>query len=154
MAETLDRDWIRESSSPAGAPILFVPKKDGELRLCVDYRGLNRLTVRNRYPLPLIGELMDRLSKAKCYTKLDLRNTYYRICIQEGDKWKTAFRTRYRHFEYLVMPFRLTNVVATFQNLMNLVLQLFLGRFAAVYLDDILIYLKDEEEHECNGVGL
>ena len=93
LAEALERGWIRESSSPAGAPILFVPKKGGELRLCVDYRGLNRLTVKNRYPLPLMGELMDRLSKAKYYTKLDLRNAYHRICIREGDKWKIAFRT-------------------------------------------------------------
>ena len=119
LAEALDRGWIRESSSPAGAPILFIPKKYGELQLCIDYRGLNRLTIKNRYPLPLIGELMDRLSKAKHYTKLDLWNAYYRICIWEGDEWKTAFRTRYGHFEYLVMPFGLTNTPATFQACIN-----------------------------------
>src|SRR5438034_6897758 len=85
LAKALDRGWIRESSSPAGAPILFVPKKSGELRLCVDYRGLNHLTIKNQYPLPLIGELMDHLLKAKCYMKLDLWNAYYRICIREGD---------------------------------------------------------------------
>ena len=114
MAEALDRGWIRESSSPAGAPILFVPKKGGELRLCIDYQGLNRLTIKNRYPLPLIGELMDRLSKAKCYTKLDLQNAYHRIRIREGDEWKMAFRTRYGYFEYQVLPFGLANTLATF----------------------------------------
>ena len=95
---------------------MFVPKgNDGDLRLCVDYRGLNSVTIKNRYPLPLVGEIMDRLSKAKVFTKLDLHNAYYRIRIWEGDEWKTAFRTRYGHFEYMVMPFGLVNAPATFQ---------------------------------------
>jgi len=119
LAEALDRGWIREFSSPAGAPILFVPKKSGELQLCIDYWGLNCLTIKNQYPLPLIGELMDCLSKAKYYTKLDLQNAYHRIRIQEGDEWKTAFRTRYGYFEYQVLPFGLANALVTFQAYIN-----------------------------------
>ena len=93
IQENLGRGWIRESTSPAGAPILFTPKKDGELRLCVNYCGLNKVTIKNRYLLPLIGEIIDRLSGARIYTKLDLRNAYHRIRIREGNKWKTAFHT-------------------------------------------------------------
>ena len=119
LAKALDKGWIRESSSPAGAPILFVPKKGIELWLCIDYRGLNCLTIKNQYPLPLIGELMDCLSKAKYYTKLDLQNAYHRIRIQEGDEWKTAFRTRYGYFEYQVLPFGLANALVTFQAYIN-----------------------------------
>jgi len=147
LAEALERGWIRESSSPAGALILFVPKKGGELRLCVDYRGLNHLTVKNRYPLPLMGELMDRLSKAKRYTKLDLRNAYHRIHIREGDEWKTAFRTRYGHFEYQVMPFGLANTPVTFQVYINRVLAGLVDVTCIVYLDDILIYSDDPTMH-------
>jgi hypothetical protein len=99
LDSSLKKGWIRRSVSPAGAPILFVPKKDGGLRLCVDYRGLNKITVKNRYPLPLIQEMLDRLQGAKLFTKLDLRNAYHRIRIKPGDEWKTAFRTRYGHFE-------------------------------------------------------
>ena len=99
MNSSLKKGWIRHSISPAGAPILFVPKKDGGLRLCVDYRGLNKITVKNRHPFPLIGEMLDRLQGAKLFTKLDLRNAYHRIRIKPGDEWKTAFRTRYGHFE-------------------------------------------------------
>lgn len=101
----LEKGWISPSKSPTGAPILFVPKKDGSLRLCVDYRGLNSLTIKNRHPLPLISKTLDRLSTAKVFTQLDLRDAYHRIRIKEGDEWKTAFRTRYGHYEYLVMPF-------------------------------------------------
>jgi Reverse transcriptase (RNA-dependent DNA polymerase) len=98
--DALTKGWIRESQSPAGAPILFVPKKSGELRLCVDYRGLNAITIKNRYPLPLASELLDRLGGSVVFSKIDLRNAYHRIRIREGDEWKTAFRTRYGHFEY------------------------------------------------------
>lgn len=112
--DALAKGLIRESKSSARAPILFVPKKDGTLRLCVDYRGLNEMTVKNRHPLPLISELLDRLNGSKVFSKIDLKNAYYRIRIREGDEWKTAFRTRYGHFEYLVMPFGLTNALATF----------------------------------------
>ena len=143
LAKALERGWIRESSSSAGVPILFVPKKGGELQLCIDYQGLNHLTIKNRYPLPLMGELMDRLSKAKRYTKLDLRNAYHRIRIREGDEWKTAFRTRYGHFEYQVMPFGLANAPATFQAHINQVLAGLVDVTCIVYLDDILIYSND-----------
>ena len=110
---------FRPSRSPAGSPILFVKKKDGSLRLCVDYRGLNKITVKNRYPLPLIPNLLDQLRTATHFTKIDLRGAYNLVRIREGDEWKTAFRTRYGHFEYLVMPFGLTNAPAVFQHLMN-----------------------------------
>ena len=132
--EALRNGWIRESKSPAGAPILFVPKKNGELRLCVDYRGLNAITVKNRYPLPLINELLDRLHGSTVFSKIDLRNAYHRIRIREGDEWKTAFRTRYGHYEYLVMPFGLTNAPATFQAYINRTLRGYVDMFCIVYL--------------------
>src|SRR2546429_8134131 len=111
--DTLTKGWIRESKSPVGAPVLFIPRKSGELRLYVEYRGLNALTVKNRYPLPLINELLDRLNGSIVFSKIDLRNAYHRIRIREGDEWKTAFRTRYGHYKYLVMPFGLTNAPTT-----------------------------------------
>ena len=111
---SLQKGWIKPSKSPAGAPILFVPKSDGTMRLCVDYRGLNKMTIKNRHPLPLISELLDRLSHAVIFTKLDLRDAYHRIRIKAGDEWKTAFKTKYGLFEYLVMPFGLANAPATF----------------------------------------
>ena len=143
----LARGWIRKSESPAGAPILFVPKKDGGLRLCVDYRALNKVTIKNRHPLPLISETLDRLGGAAVYTKLDLRDAYHRIPIAEKDIWKTAFRTRYGHFEYTVMPFGLTNAPATFQAYINKALGDLLDVICVVYLDDILIFSKSETEH-------
>ena len=111
LGKNLSRGWIRESDSPVGAPILFVKKKDGSLRLWVDYRGLNAVTKKDRYPLPLIGEALDRLSTAKYYTKLDIEDAYHNIRIRDGDEWKTAFKTRYGLCEYTVMPFRLTNAL-------------------------------------------
>ena len=141
------KGWIRRSVSPAGAPILFVQKKDGSLRLCVDYRGLNKITVKNRHPLPLITETLDRLRGAKVFTKLDIRNAYHRIRIRPGDEWKTAFRTRYGHFEYKVMPFGLANAPATFQAYMNETLEGLVDTICVVYLDDILIYSSKEEDH-------
>lgn len=142
------RGWIRHSRSPAGAPILFAKKKDGSLRLCVDYRGLNKVTVKNRGPLPLIQESLIRLSQAKLFTKLDLKEAYHRIRIKEGDEWKTAFRTRYGHFEYMVMPFGLTNAPAVFQAHINQVLAGLVDVTCIVYLDDILIFSEDERSHE------
>jgi hypothetical protein len=136
----LEKGWIRRSTSPAGAPILFVPKKDGKLRLCVDYRGLNKVTIKNRLALPLISETLDRLTGANWFTKLDLRDAYHRLRIKRGDEWKTAFRTRYGHFEYLVMPFGLTNAPATFQGYINRALAGLLDITCVVYLDDILIF--------------
>lgn len=147
LVTNLAKGWIRESKSPAGAPILFVPKKDGSLRLCVDYRGLNAITVKNRYPLPLIGETLDRLAGAKIYTQLDLRDAYHRIRIKEGDEWKTAFRTRYGHYEYTVMPFGLANAPATFQAYVNRALSDLLDICCVAYLDDIIIYSQDESSH-------
>ena len=145
--DNLKKGFIRRSESPAGAPVLFVPKKDGSLRLCVDYRALNKVTIKNRCPLPLISETLDRLRTAKYFTKLDLKGAYNLVRIAEGDEWKTAFRTRYGHFEYLVMPFGLTNAPATFQAFLNDVLRESLDTFVVIYLDDILIYSDTLEEH-------
>jgi hypothetical protein len=147
LDEYLARGWIRESKSPAGAPILFVKKKDGSLRLCVDYRGLNKITIKNRHPLPLIMESLDRLARAKFYTKIDAREAYHRIRIREGDEWKTAFRTRYGHFEYTVMPFGLTNAPAQFQAYINETLAGLIDVSCIVYLDDILVFSDTEEDH-------
>ena len=147
LADSMRKGWIQESTSPAGAPILFVKKKDGSLRLCVDYRGLNRVTVKNRYPLPLIGEILDRLTDARYYTAFDLRNAYHRIWIRKEDRWKTAFRTRYGHYEYCVMPFGLTNAPATFQAFVNETLVGLLDNICIAYIDDILIFSQTREAH-------
>ena len=147
LDDALANGLVRPSTSPAGAPILFVPKKDGSLRLCVDYRGLNKITVKNRYPLPLISEILDRLSGAKWFTKLDLRDAYHRIRIRKGDEWKTAFRTRYGHFEYTVMPFGLANAPATFQAYIHKALGGLVDVCCVVYLDDILIYSMSKAQH-------
>jgi hypothetical protein len=147
LDNSMAKGWIQKSKSPAGAPILFTPKKDGCLRLCVDYRGLNKVTKKNRYPLPLIGETLDRLSGATQFTKLDLRDAYHRIRIREGDEWKTAFRTRYGHFEYLVMPFGLTNAPASFQAYINEALHGLLDIRCQAYMDDIIIYSFPGESH-------
>ena len=148
----LANGFIKPSKSPAGAPILFDRKSDGSLRLCVDYRGLNNLTIKNRYPLPLIGESLDRLGRAKQFTQLDLTSAYHRIRIREGDKWKTAFRTWYGHFEYQVMPFSLTNAPASFQGYINKILAEKLDIFVIVYLDDILIYTEDNGDGHVTAV--
>jgi hypothetical protein len=122
-------------------------KKDGTLRLCVDYRGLNAMTVKDWTPLLLIGEALDRLSRAKVYTKLDVKDAYHNIRIAKGDEWKTAFRTKYGIYEYLVMPFGLTNAPASFQRWMNEVLRDYLDVFCIAYLHDILIYSDNIEQH-------
>jgi transposase InsO family protein len=148
LDEMLKSGKIRPSKSPAGAPILFVPKKEGRgLRLCVDYRGLNKVTILNRYPLPLMNELRDRVRSAKIFTKLDLKSGYNLIRIKEGDEWKTAFRSRYGHYEYKVMPFGLANAPATFQNMMNEVFRDMIDMGVVIYLDDILIYSESEDDH-------
>ncbi|GAB7336849.1 hypothetical protein MBLNU13_g00019t1 [Cladosporium sp. NU13] len=149
IKKELELGRIRYSTSPAGAPLLFVPKKDGTLRLCVDYRALNSVTIKDRCPLPLIDETLSRLTGAYYFTSLDLKDAYYRIRIREGDEWKTAFRTRYGHFEYMVMPFGLTNAPASFQAYINRALAGLLDDLCVVYLDDILIYThsKSLEEH-------
>ena len=147
LDDNLQKGFIQPSKSPAGAPILFVKKKDGSLRLCVDYRGLNRITIRNRYPLPLIPELLDRLRTAKVFSKIDLRGAYNLVRIKPGDEWKTAFRTRYGHFEYKVMPFGLTNAPAVFQHMMNDIFREYLDHFVVIYLDDILVFSSSMEKH-------
>ena len=146
LADMLMSGKIRPSKSSAGAPILFVPKKEGRgLRLYVDYRGLNKVTILNRYPLPLMNELGDRIRGAKIFTKLDLKSGYNLIWIKEGDEWKTAFRTRYGLFEYKVMPFGLANAPATFQNMMNEIFRDMIDLGVVIYLDDILIYSENNK---------
>ena len=148
LDDMLGKGFIRPSNSLAGAPIIFVKKKDGSLRLCVDYRGLNRITRKNRYPIPLVGNLIDQLRGAKVYTKIDLRVGYNNVRIAKGHEWLTAFRTRYGSFEYLVMPFGLTNSPATFQYFMNDIFHDMVDVFLIIYLDDLLIYSQDEESHK------
>lgn len=147
IKENLSKGFIRRSESPAGAPILFVKKKDGSLRLCVDYRGLNKVTTPNRCPLPLISETFDQVGKAKFFSKFDMRGAYNLLRIAQGEEWKTAFRCRYGHFEYQVMPFGLMNAPGTFQAFVNDILRDYLDDFVVVYLDDILIYSETLEEH-------
>jgi Reverse transcriptase (RNA-dependent DNA polymerase)/gag-polyprotein putative aspartyl protease len=140
IRDYLEKGFIQPSQSPFGHPVLFTKKPDGSLRLCVDYRALNRNTIKNRYPLPLISELLDRVKGAKFFTKLDLRDAFHRIRIKAGHEYKTAFRTRYGHYEYNVLPFGLTNGPGTFQSYTNNAVREFLDVFCVVYLDDILIY--------------
>ena len=139
--------FIRPSRSPCGAPVLFVKKKDGSLRLCVDFRGLNKITKKDRYPIPLIADLLDAPKRARVYSKIDLKHAYHLVRIAKGDEWKTAFRTRYGSFEWLVMPFGLSNAPAAFQRFMNDIFADMLDVSLFVYLDDILIYSDDENSH-------
>ncbi|GJR60652.1 putative reverse transcriptase domain-containing protein [Tanacetum coccineum] len=148
LQELSDKGFIRPSSSPWGAPVLFVKKKDGSFRMCIDYRELNKLTVKNRYPLPRIDDLFDQLQGSRVYSKIDLRSGYHQLRVREEDIPKTAFRTRYGHYEFQVMPFGLTNAPAVFMDLMNKVCKLYLDRFVIVFIDDILIYSKSRKEHE------
>ncbi|SPC67464.1 uncharacterized protein UHOD_11753 [Ustilago sp. UG-2017b] len=148
LEENLAKGFVSPSDSPAASPILFVKKKDGSLRLCVDYRGLNQITIRNRYPLPLIDELLDRLHEARFFTHIDLYGAYNLLRMAKGDKWKTAFRTRYGLFQYNVMPFGLTNAPASFQHLMNDTFKDMLDRSLIIYLDDLLIYSSTLEQHQ------
>jgi len=143
----LKQGKISPRKSPSGAPILFVPKPDGPLRLVVDYRGLNKVTVHNKYPIPLMTELRDQVRDAQSFTKLDLKEGFYLIRIRKVDEWKTAFRTRYGHYQYRVMPFGLVNGPATFQTMMNEILPEFLDQGVVVYIDDILIYSETVAEH-------
>ncbi|GJQ98401.1 hypothetical protein Tco_0009540 [Tanacetum coccineum] len=148
LKELSDKGFIRPSSSPWGAPVLFVKKKDGSFRMCIDYRELNKLTVKNRYPLPRIDDLFDQLQGSSVYSKIDLRSGYHQLRVREEDIPKTAFRTRYGHYEFQVMPFGLTNAPAVFMDLMNRVCKPYLDKFVIVFIDDILIYSKNKKEHE------
>ena len=142
------RRGIRPSTSPWGAPVLFVKKKDGSLRLCVDYRELNKVTIKNRYPLPRIDDLFDQLREAAVFSKIDLRSGYHQLRVREQDIPKTAFRSRYGHYEFVVMSFGLTNAPAVFMDLMNRLFSPYLDRFVVVFVDDILVYSRSFEEHE------
>ena len=147
LDELLAAGFIQPSKSPFGAPVLFVKKKDGTMRMCVDYRDLNRITVKNRYPLPRIDELFDRLKGASWFSKIDLRSGYHQVRIHPDDVHKTAFRTRYGHYEFLVLPFGLTNAPATFMHLMQSIFGTQLDSFVIVFLDDILIFSKNKQDH-------
>ncbi|GKC18148.1 putative reverse transcriptase domain-containing protein [Tanacetum coccineum] len=148
LQELSDKGFIRLSSSPWGAPVLFVKKKDGSFKMCIDYRELNKLTVKNCYPLPRIDDLFDQLHGSSIYSKINLRLGYHQLRVREQDIPKMAFRTRYGHYEFQVMPFRLTNAPAVFMDLMNIVCKPYLDKFVIVFIDDILIYSKDKKEHE------
>ncbi|GKB87006.1 putative nucleotidyltransferase, ribonuclease H, partial [Tanacetum coccineum] len=147
LKELQDKGFIRPSSSPWGASVLFVKKKDGSFRMCIDYIDLNKLTVKNRYPLPRIDGLFDQLQESQFFSKIDLRSGYHQLRVHEDDIPKTAFRTRYGHFEFTVMPFGQTNAPAVFMDLMNRVCRPYLDKFVIVFIDDILIYFKTQEEH-------
>ena len=147
LQELLDKGFIRTSSSPWGAPVLFVKKKDGTMRMCIDYRQLNKVIIKNSYPLPRIDDLFDQLQGASHFSKIDLRSGYHQLKIRREDIPKTAFKTRYGHYEFLVLPFWLTNAPAAFMDLMNRVFKPYLDKFVVVFIDDILIYSKSHVEH-------
>ncbi|GBG92781.1 hypothetical protein CBR_g57131 [Chara braunii] len=148
LKELVEKGWIRPSVSPYGSPVLFVPKKkEGTLRMCIDYRGLNAITVKNRESLPRIDDLLDRVQGCRYFSKIDLKSGYHQIAIRPEDQHKTAFQTRYGLYEFVVMPFGLCNAPGTFQHAMNRIFHDYLDKFAVVYLDDILIFSKTVEEH-------
>ncbi|GKA04836.1 putative reverse transcriptase domain-containing protein [Tanacetum coccineum] len=147
LKELQDNGFIRPSSSPWVASVLFVKKKDGSFRMCIDYRELNKLTVKNRYLLPRIDDLFDQLQGSQFFSKIDLRSRYHQLRVHEDDISKTAFRTRYGYSEFTVMPFVLTNAPEVFMDLMNRVCRPYLDKFVIVFIDDILIYSKTREEH-------
>jgi len=143
----LDKGYIRPSVSPWGAPVLFMKMKYGTLRLCIVYRQLNKVNIKNRYPLSRINDLFDQLKGEAVFSKFDLRSRYHQVCIKEEGIYKTNFWTRFEHYEFIIVPFGLTNVLATFMCLMNNVLHLYLDKFFIVFIDDILVYYKNEEDH-------
>jgi hypothetical protein len=148
LNKNLEREYIQYSINSAGAPILFILKKDGSLRLYVNYRDFNKITVKNRHSLSLMGETLDRLSGAAVYTKFDLKETYYRIRIKKGNEWKTAFRIRYGHFKYKMIFFNLANISATFQIYINRVLVDLIDISYVVYLNNIFIYSINRAEYQ------
>ena len=148
LQELLDKGFIRPNVSPWGATVLFVKKKDDTLWMCIDYRQINKVTVKNKYPLPRIEDLFYQLKGAGVFLKIDLRSGYYQLRVKEADVPKTTFRTRYGHYEFLVMPFWLTNALAAFMDLMNRVFRPYVDQFVVDFIDDILMYSKDAQEHE------
>jgi hypothetical protein len=148
IKELLEKGFIRPSSSPWGAPVIFVPKKDGTQRLCMDYRALNEVTIKNKYPLPRIDDLFDQLRGACMFSKIDLRSGYHQLKVWECDIPKTAFISRYGLYEFTMMSFGLTNAPAYFMYMMNKVFMEYLDKFVVVFIDDILVYSRNEEEHE------
>ncbi|GKA41877.1 putative reverse transcriptase domain-containing protein [Tanacetum coccineum] len=147
LQELADKGFIQPSTSPWRAPVLFVKKKDGSFRMCINYQELNKLTVKNHYPLPRIDDLLDQLQGSSVYSKINLRSSYHQLKVRDEDISKTAFRTRYGHYEFQVMPFGLTNAPAVFMDLMNRVCKPYLDKFVIVFIDDILIYSRNKEEH-------
>jgi len=147
LKDLLDKGFIQPSISPWGAPALFVKKKDGSLHMCIDYRQLNKVTIKNKYPLPRIDDLFDQLQGASYFSKIDLRSGYHQLRVRGVDVPKTAFQTSYGLFEFLVMSFGLTNAPAAFMDLMNRVFRNYLDSFVIVFIDDILIYSKSEDDH-------
>jgi Reverse transcriptase (RNA-dependent DNA polymerase) len=148
IKDNLRKSFIRHSQSPAAAPILFVKTPDGSLRLCVDYRGLNKIPIKNRYPLPLITELLDKCGNAKYFKCFDLHDGYHLLRMAMGEEWKTAFRCHYGLYEYNVMPFGVCNAPGTFQHFVNNKFRNYLDEFLVIYLDDLLIYSDTFEEHK------
>jgi len=147
LEDLLDKKFVRPSVSPWGAPILLVKKKDGSMRLCIDYRQLNKVTIKNRYPLPRIDDFMDQLVGARVFSKIDLRSGYHQIKVKDEDMQNTAFRTRYGHYEYKVMPFGVTNAPGVFMEYMSRIFHAYFDKFVVVFINDILIYSNNEEEH-------
>ena len=148
MEELVNKGFVWSSTLPWGAPVLFLKKRDGSMRLCIDYRELNKVTIRNQYPLPQIDDLFYQLQGTRVFLKIDLRPGYLQLKIRSEDVPKTAFRTWYGHYEFLVMPFGLTNAPATFMDLMNRIFQPYLDQFVIVFINDILIYSGSKEDHE------
>ena len=148
LDENLKTGIIHTSNSPCGAPVLFMRKKNGSLCLCVDYRGLNKMTWKNHYPIPLLSDLLDAPNKVQIYSKIDLRSAYHLVWIAKGEEWKTIFCMWYGSFEWLVMPFGLSNAPVAFQHLMNEIFADLLDICVVVYLDNILIYTDNPEEHK------
>jgi len=147
IEDLMEKQFIRPSTSPWGAPVLLVKKKDGSSRLCVDYRQMNKMTIKNKYPFPRIDDLMDQLHESSVFLKIDLRSGYHQILVKADDVQKTAFRSRYGHYEYVIMPFGVTNAPAVFMDYMNRIFRPFLDKFVVVFIDDILIYSRTREEH-------
>ncbi|XP_015165293.1 RNA-directed DNA polymerase homolog [Solanum tuberosum] len=147
LKDLLDKGFIRPSVSPWGAPVLFMRKKYGSLRMCIDYRQPNKATIKNKYPLSRIDDLFDQLQGVECFSKIDLKSGYHQIGVREKDVPKTSFRTKYGHFEFLVMSFGLSNAPSVFIDLMNSIFRLYLDAFLIVFIDDILVYSHSKVEH-------